>query len=195
MNGRVQPSLLYWPGMRREPGELDVMLCRLRQCGWTIRTLAASYDIGPPPSSGQSTLYSDTNALLGCAWWIGLSLGASVACAALPHVPTLARPRRLTMINPFINRQDLAEERGFDVTGQWQIEIDVNTLPQDLQLDIVISEDDDRIPPNHGLSIHALATEVLINEPALIRVQGNHRLDGTDLQQLVAARLLGLESQ
>lgn len=186
-------NLLYWPGMRRRQSDLAVLLEGIQNSGWAISTVVTPYDTGPPPSSPLSTMLTDTAVVSGCSWWLGLSLGASVAFAVLPQVSPKRQPNRLTMINPFMDRQLLAQQRGFDMSSQWRISLNVQLLPPRLQLDIVVSDDDDRVPPNHGVSLHREAGTVLCSKPNLIRVPGSHVLEGNDLQRRLASELLDLK--
>ena len=71
-----------------------------------------------------------------CTWWIGISLGASVLWTLSSLVES--RSIRLTVINPFADRERLSREKGFNLRGQWNFKpIDFQSVAE--HIDVVVS--------------------------------------------------------
>lgn len=150
--------MLYWPGMRRQAGELASLFAQMRRSGFVVQKVSAPYDVGPLPSEPTShahheVMHLDTPA---SNWWIGLSLGAAVAHIVCSTICGEKRPARLTLINPFADRMELSQIRGFDLGDQWRLCPDRHGLPPGTIVDLVLSSRDEHVPPEQGLRLHAL---------------------------------------
>lgn len=143
--------------MRRNVTELSVLLSQLEKRGFSVGTLKAQYDLGPLPSDPQSAVHHEVGETgnIRRDWWIGLSLGAAVATIACATVLPKAVPARLTLINPFADRNELARLRGFVMGSQWPLCPANYSLPREVKVDIVLSKHDKSIPCAQGLRLHA----------------------------------------
>ena len=118
-----------------------------------------------------------------CSWWIGISLGASVLwqLSALPD----AMPQRLTVINPFADRERLAKEKGFSLRGQWIFK-PLDYCPRAGHIDVVISLHDQSIGAHHGLELLSAAQPAVKN---LIIVKADHQINDSAAQRQLAGLL------
>ena len=104
--------ILYAPGRGYDLSVLNVFRNELSKRGYIIHLLPTAYDEG---------YFNQTDLLnripIECTWWIGISLGASVLWTLSSLVES--RSIRLTVINPFADRERLSREKGFNLRGQW----------------------------------------------------------------------------
>ena len=175
--------------MKRDPQELSTLLAHLTTCGITVRTVSAPYDTGPLPSepashAHQEVMHSDTEP---SNWWIGLSLGAAVAHIVCSTVCAEKRPTRLTLINPFADRIELSKIRQFALDDQWPLRPDKYPLPPGTVADLVLSSRDERIPPEQGLSLHALWGA---QRSRVVWADSDHVISDSDEQRRLAESLL-----
>ncbi len=179
----------YWPGIRRSPAELDVFFAVLRDAGFTVDTVGATYDKGLLPDnadSGIQQFVNDPNRMV-CNWWIGLSLGAAVAHIAACTAPAHRRPKRLTLINPFADRMELSQHLAFTMDGQWRLKpIDFHS-PGGILVDLVLSLCDERIPSEHGFR---LLDCYPAGDVDLIPLDSNHAVADESQQRLLASLLM-----
>lgn len=184
----LQPArVLYWPGLKRNPSELEHLWPLLKSAGVTLRWLEPDYDVGPAPGEpdspviqwlGQQSMYS---------WWIGLSLGASVAHISAATVAPIRRPRRLTLINPIADRIALSCRNGFSLEQQWRIIPQTIEVPGIVVVDIVVSKFDERVPPEHGRSMLSCYPDSRVR---FIELESGHTVDEFSVQRNLSALLL-----
>lgn len=147
----LRESILYWPGRGQNPEELSDCLNIFKTNGYFVDVLPYAYDLGDNPVNPESHIYQWAHAKTqgGSKWWIGLSLGASIAHIVASILPLTSIPNRITLINPFANRAQLAQEKKFSLKGQWPLK------PEDFRssvptVDLVVSIDDKKIPVEHA---------------------------------------------
>ena len=80
------------------------------------------------------------------SWWIGLSLGASLAWYYAAMIQKEFQPKRLTLVNPFSNRRALAQLKGFSMDNQWDLNLENINIPDSIDVSAVISTNDTKIP-------------------------------------------------
>jgi hypothetical protein len=175
--------------MRRRANELQTLLLVLRDSGFTIGHVAVPYDVGLlPDNPGSAVQHWVTDpARTVSQWWIGLSLGAAVAHIAACSAPESRRPKRLTLINPFADRMELARDLGFSLNDQWRLKpIDFH-LPRGILVDLIISRLDERIPPEHGYRLKRCyhPDDVIVTE-----LDADHALSEERQQRRLASLLL-----
>lgn len=175
----MDTKVLYWPGRGQNLDILSALRRSLEARGAEIECVSFRYDCGPL-SPWTWTEVRDNHA----EWWIGLSLGASLACYSLPFATR--RPKRLTLINPFFSREQLSFEKHFSLDGQWKFSLSGNNEPVDL--DLVVSMNDDKIPLHHSSDI---LKHNSFNSVSLITVDSNHTIDDRLAQRELASVLLG----
>ena len=56
--------VLYWPGLKRDPGELEHLWPLLKAAGVTPRWLEPDYDVGPAHTVEEISVQRDLSALL-----------------------------------------------------------------------------------------------------------------------------------
>jgi hypothetical protein len=178
-------SILFWPGREKDPRVLSHFLSVLNNNDCSIATIPFEYDIGIPPFNTNSewqTWFLENN----FTWWIGISLGASLAYTLASLLNETQKPERLTLINPFASREILAKEKGFSISGQWNfspIDYDLNMK----YIEMVISVFDKRIPIYHGVS---LLNKVTSSGKRLIFINDNHQIQNNKVQKELAELLL-----
>jgi len=182
-------NLLYWPGMRVNPGELGTLFSHMRSSGFVVQIVSAPYDIGPMPADSaslahQEIMHSDTPV---GGWWIGLSLGAAVAHIVCSTICRERRPRRLTLINPFADRAELSIIRGFDLGNQWRLRPEKYSVPAGISVDLILSSRDERIPPDHGLRLQSLWED---QRSRVVWTDSDHVISDSSEQQRLAELLL-----
>jgi hypothetical protein len=180
--------ILYWPGMGRSPLELFDFYRRMEDNGYSIDIMPYEYDVGEKPHNPESCIYqwaenlSETDA----DWWIGLSLGASVAYLVASAISAESIPKRITLINPFADRAQLAWEKNFSLVGQWLLSPVNHNLYVPI-VDIVLSLNDDRIPTEHGKQLLPMITAT---ELRVIMLNADHAVSGYSAQLYLADILL-----
>ncbi len=182
-------SILFWPGIRWSETDLRNLFGALRTAKFTINRAEVTYDSGAPPQdagSGVQKWIGDARHEVP-KWWIGLSLGASVAHIAACTVPDRFKPNRLTLINPFANREELSKEAGFDMKEQWQINPIEFNCPSGIHVDLVISRFDNRISPEHSRRLRACFSGADVKT---IELDADHRISDEEQQHLLAESLL-----
>jgi hypothetical protein len=178
-------SILFWPGRGKSPDVLTRFLSVLNTNAYTIVTIPFEYDTGIPPFTAHSeweTWCAENN----FSWWIGISLGASLAYTFASLLNEANRPERLTLINPFASREILAKEKKFSINDQWNfspIHYDLNLR----KIDMVVSVFDKKIPIYHGIS---LLNKVVSSRKNLIFVDDNHQIQNEAAQKELAELLI-----
>ncbi len=188
MIGGSSGRILYWPGMGRSPLELFDFHRRMEDNGYSIDIMPHKYDVGETPDNPESSIYQWTNNLAktGADWWIGLSLGASVAYLVASAISAKAIPKRITLINPFADRVQLAWEKNFSLVGQWLLS-PVNHYLHVPIVDIVLSLNDDRIPIEHGKRLLPMITA---SELRVVMLNADHAVTASSAQLELADVLL-----
>lgn len=167
-------SVLYWPGRGQDMSVLQMFLSTLVSNEYEVTPIAFSnltYDVGalcPPRWDFVSNNRHD--------WWIGLSLGASLAYYSLKY--TMRKPTRITLINPFYSRKTLSHEKGFSFNEEWSISLDNHQIVVE-KLEVILSLNDDKIPLHHGIR---LINESTCKCKVLIFADTGHTLDEPAVQ-------------
>lgn len=188
MINNSKDGILYWPGRGNNPLQLSECLRIMEREGHSVEVMPLEYDVGKKPDTPQSCIYqwATKRTSVGAYWWIGLSLGAAVAHIVASVIPLESRPRRITLINPFANRAQLAKEKNFSLAGQWSLN------PVDYQLyvphvDLVLSLQDDRIPNEHGKRLLPKFNAAKVH---LITLNADHAVKCRSTQSNLAETLL-----
>lgn len=188
MMNNSKDGILYWPGRGNNPLQLYECLRIMEREGHSVEVMPFRYDVGTNPDNPQSCIYQwaieRTNA--GAYWWIGLSLGAAIAHIVASVIPIGVRPRRITLINPFADRAQLAKEKNFSLQGQWSL----NPVEYKLcvpYVDLVLSLQDDRIPNEHG---KRLLPHINAEKVQVIMLNADHAVQCHSIQSDLAKVLL-----
>jgi hypothetical protein len=171
--------------MGKEAGILAKFLSELEAADHNIVVIPFEYDTGIAPFSAESELarWCAENYF---SWWIGISLGASLAYTFASLLNESKRPERLTIINPFSSREELSKEKGFSMSGQWNFSpIDHNLSLK--RIDVVASVMDKKIPMYHGVT---LLNKAATDKKNLIFVDDNHQIQNDAAQKELAELLL-----
>ena len=112
-----------------------------------------------------------------------------MAHSAASCAPPSQRPKRLTLINPFADRMELAQRLGFSMTNQWSLKPADFHSPGGLLVDLVISKRDDRIPPEHGYRLKECYPTGCVR---VIELDADHALSEESQQHRLASLLLSL---
>lgn len=182
-------SILYWQGRSRNHLELSEFHQVLRNHGFKKGVMPIEYDIGPPPNEPDSKIYKwiHYQSTSHCSsWWIGISLGASIAYVLASSAKKDLLPRRITLINPFSNRIQLAREKGFSLNQQWPL-MPINFPLQVPYVDIILSKNDDKIPNVHGQSLIPM---ILAERICLVFIDADHTISDRKTQAEIANFLL-----
>ena len=181
-------SILYWQGRARSNSELFKFHQVLKHHDFLTEIMPINYDIGLLPNNPESSIYQwiHNQTKKTYDWWIGLSLGASVAYMVASSAMTCSAPKRITLINPFSNREMLANEKGFSLNQQWAIN-PANYRLHVSTVDIVLSVNDDRIPIKHG---QLLLPMITAKELRVILLDADHIISKTKAQSDIANFLL-----
>ena len=172
-------KVLFWPGRGQNLGILSSFQRCLEAHNVEIEYVSFKYDEGQlNPQNWSQVCGNDAE------WWIGLSLGASLACYSLPFAAR--KPKRLTLINPFSSRELLSLEKQFSLAGQWKFAL--NGIRENVDLDIVRSVFDDKIPLHHSFDI---VKNNRFRNVSMIFVNGNHTIDERLAQEELADVLTG----
>jgi len=99
--------------------------------------------------------------------------------------------QRLTLINPFASRKQLAEERGFSLNGQWDF-APLESGPAISIAEIVISVFDEKIPLQHGIR---LLNKIEADKKRVIFVDDNHQIQKSAAQEELAELLLSCSKE
>lgn len=185
-----QKSMLFWPGRGKNPDVLNYFLTHIRGKGVAVEVIPFEYDTGSPPFSVDSA-WSAWLREYPVPWWAGISLGASLAWlfASLPD--DSIKPKRITLINPFASRKQLAEEKRFPLDGQW----DFSPVDHGVTLhaaEVVISVFDEKIPAHHGIR---LLNRLNAEAKRVIFVNDNHQIQNRDVQEELAGVLSAIPEE
>jgi hypothetical protein len=178
-------KILYWPGRGKSPDVLSSFLSALRDDSVSVDIFPFEYDTGQPPfrkdSAWSSWIGSNPR-----DWWIGISLGASLAYMMAALLEINMRPKRLTLINPFQSRKILSVEKNFSLQNQWDFSpISHNLIIE--EVDMVISVNDEKIPAYHGIK---LLDNIICDKKNLILIEAGHCIDNHSAQEILASVLL-----
>lgn len=166
--------ILYAPGRGKNLRILHIFREELASLGHSLEILPVPYDTGPLlPASIITSRYD---------WWIGLSLGASLLCHVFPFADKSLRPFRITAINPFFDRCELACQKNFSMIGQWDFTLADSRIKIPL-FDAVLSLADQAIPMEHGMRLSASVTA---DANHLITVRADHQLTDNSAQRELA---------
>lgn len=170
--------ILYAPGRGYDLSVLTHFRKELVRSGFVLHLLPCSYDEGEFRAAELMAKIPPE-----CSWWIGISLGAAVLwhLSALPN----AIPQRLTVINPFADRERLSKEKGFSLRGQWNFK-PLDYCPKAAHIDVVISLHDQAIGAHHGLELLYAVQPSVKN---LIIVNADHQINDSVAQRLLAGLL------
>lgn len=181
-------NILYWPGMRSIPEELCFLKKRIKENGnFKIITMPEKYDFGPLPYKADTPISSFIEHQTYSHWWIGLSLGASVAYIISSLASKNKKPKRLTLINMFHNRKELSIQKKFSLDSQWDLRPINYKIAKDIKIDLVISEYDKKINPIFGLKMLNRLTSNNVN---LFKIKTDHVLSSKTLQEELANKLI-----
>lgn len=142
-------SVLYWPGVRRDPAELALVWEALQLAGLNRIFMDVEYDKGLSPELDYSAFKTFIRSINASNWWIGLSLGGSVAHVIAAQDASIA-PQRLTLINPVANRETLSRLANFSLKGLWPLAAENFQVVAVSQVDFVVSKQDRRVPNCHA---------------------------------------------
>ena len=173
-------NILYWPGFSRAEDELSYFQTEFRNKDFEITKFPQNYDYGVINPTEWINLIN-----WNFDWWIGMSLGASVMIYSLKYLPKYFFPKRITIINPFYSRSELAKENGFNMENQMDFQLDFKIEgPETVEL--ISSTDDEKIKMNHGIKV---INNFEKSKKSIIFVSDNHRI-GTPVAQKELAKLL-----
>lgn len=179
----------YWPGIYRKSTELNVLLGSLGESQFDVKWIDHQYDSGLPPDNPNSDIrqwVADPQEKP-ADWWIGLSLGAAVAHISLCCAPQSRLPKRLTLINPFADRVELAAYAGFSIADQWNLIPVGFRFKRDIAVELVVSSNDVSVPPEQGmrlLSCYPTSNVTVIN------LHADHSISSISAQRSLASILL-----
>jgi len=164
-------NILYAPGMGQDYRILQEFRNELETMGYTFSYIDFLYDEGSFNPKSYDCIINNTS-----EWWIGISLGASV----LYYMYNFAKnkPERITIINPFSDRRVLANEKGFDISTQWDFSpksIDISVK----HIDLVTSVYDQSISMYHGIELINKADADTKN---IIYVDADHQINSIKAQ-------------
>lgn len=175
--------ILYAPGLGQDYKILHDFRDKLKSLEYEISYINFSYDVGNFEPQCYICITKNTS-----EWWVGISLGASI----LYYMYNFAeiKPKRITIINPFSDRKQLSNEKGFDISNQW------NFAPKSMkikikQIDLVTSVYDQSIPMYHGIELINNAEASTKN---IIYVDADHQVNNIDAQKELAKCLCDIES-
>ena len=176
-------SILYAPGLGKNLKILEHLRNKIvAECGY-IKILEMPYDEGILNFGQCEEIFSKE-----WDWWIGISLGASLLYGFAAHCPQAFKPDRITLINPFSNRQKLSEERAFDISNQWNFAPEENAVEINM-IDVVVSIYDTSIPIYHGIKLLNLSKAKVKN---LITAEADHQINDVIVQNELARALIDL---
>jgi hypothetical protein len=157
-------------------------LCRY---GYEIVVFPFEYDNGEDPFRPNSEYleWLDNHYFV---WWIGISLGASFSYVLASKSIDIAKPHRLTLINPFCSREVLAKERDFSLANQWDFS-PIKWSVSLYRIDFVLSLYDEKIPMYHGLRLYCKSNAEI---KELKIVKDNHIIHIKENQEKLVEYLL-----
>ena len=164
-------KILYWPGIGQNTDILKYFRNEFTN-DYKIDMIDFKYDIGDLNPQNWDIIHNNYD------WWIGISLGASLAYYSYNYVTEIHKPYRLIIINPFSSRKLLSSEKGFNMLNQWdfspkEIEIKVK------EFDLVSSVFDTKIPTYHGIE---LLNKTISNNKNIVFVDSTHTIDNIEAQ-------------
>lgn len=184
----IKSKVLYWPGIGQDIQVMHDMLNILRKRKFDIIYPEFVYDKDEFLLDKKSEIYKWVEKQ-NAEWWIGLSLGASLAYTIASLLPIELRPARITLINPFSSRVQLSKEKGFSLENQWIIEPKRYNLSV-READIVISLYDEKIPIYHGIE---LASNIMSRNKKIIFLKANHMVMQKGVQEELGGILLSMQ--
>ena len=177
-------KILFWAGRGQNLKILENFRNELIKAGFKIEYINIKYDEGELlPNKWKQV--SDNNA----DWWIGISLGAALLYYSANYAKE-NKPKRITLINPFSSRKILSEEKGFDLSNQWEFSPKNCMLNID-NMDVVLSTYDTKIPMYHGIE---LLNKTICNNKKIVFVDSNHTIDNINAQIELSDILIENES-
>lgn len=181
-------GILFWPGIHRKQDELLYLRNILSELNNNqVNIMQSKYDLGSMPSSKESVFINEIEREPTYKWWIGLSLGAAVAYVSACTVSLDKRPSRLTLINTFHDRLKLSKRMKFSMDKQWPLIPQNSALDSNIHVDLVISDEDKKMPPEFGLKmLESLST----NNVKLIKIKADHQISSPEYQVKLATVLL-----
>lgn len=164
-------KILYWPEMGQN---IDILKYFREEFTneYKIEIIDFKYDIGKLKPQEWNIIHSKYD------WWIGISLGASLAYYSYNYVTEKSRPYRLILINPFSSRKILSNEKNFDMTEQWDFSPKKTEINVE-KIDLVSSIFDTKIPIYHGIELLNKANS---NDKSIIFVDSNHTIENKEAQ-------------
>lgn len=172
-------EILYWPGRGQSLEVLATLRHKIIAENNRIKIFDLKYDEGVLLPQKWREVYCNT-----ADWWLGISLGASLSCYSLKYASN--KPKRLTLINPFFSRRVLSVEKGFSLDKQWVFSLE--DIQEDIDVDIVISIYDSKIPIHHAFEI---LTKSHFKTTNIIFVDDKHTIENEKVQSELASVLLG----
>lgn len=168
-------TILYAPGLGQDYDILYYFREQLKQYGYTFTNIDFSYDKGELNPELFNCITNNTS-----EWWIGISLGASLLYYM--YNSALIKPKRITIINPFSDREKLSIEKGFDLSSQWNFAPNRQNIEIE-QIDLVSSIYDQSISMYHGVELINKAKAKYKN---VIFVDMDHQIRSTIVQTELA---------
>jgi hypothetical protein len=178
-------SVLFWPGRGNNLSNLYYFLFLFKFYSYKIERIPFEYDKEDNPlylgSKWEIWLRKNT-----FTWWIGISLGASLAYTFASLLTHSTKPQRLTLINPFASRRVLAAEKGFSMAGQWDFSpIDYESKLNNIE--IIVSLFDIKIPMYHSILLY---NKSISDNKKLIFIKDNHQVNNYNIQIRLAEYLI-----
>ena len=174
-------KIMYWPGFARKDDELLYLLSEVKKRGLDVTKFPYNYDYGNIIPHEWNTLVEwDFD------WWLGISLGASVMVYSLRFLPIEYYPKRITIINPFYSRSELAKKNGFDMSNQMDFKLDQIVKNID-KIELVSSLYDEKIRMNDGVRV---VCNFEATNRSIIFVKSNHGIDDSYVQTELAHILI-----
>lgn len=178
----MKNKVLYWPGRGNNLKVLEIFRAVLAKKINSIKIVDVLYDTGELSPQCWNCVSDNTY-----GWWIGISLGASLCFYSLQYTSKL--PSRVTLINPFFSRKELSVEKNFSLKNQWNFSLEDRlsfSSNLDIDLDIVVSIHDDKIPFHH---IFDILMRYNTKSTRLIFINSDHAISN-DLAQIELVEVL-----
>ena len=177
----INKKILYWSGFSCRKDELVYLKTEFENKDYVITKFPYNYDYGNfIPIKWIPLLDWDFD------WWIGLSLGASVMVYSLSFFPKECLPKRITMINPFYSRSELAKENNFNIANQMDFQL--NKVIKNIEkVELVSSIEDKKIKMNHGIKV---IKNFESSKKCIIFVTSNHGINDSCVQKELAHLLM-----
>ncbi len=179
----MKKNFLFWPGRGKSQKVLSNFIKLIGEV-YEVSVFPFEYDIGSQPFTLDSIWYKwlKENRF---DWWCGISLGASLLYVMSSLCQEIT-PERITMINAFNSRSLLANEKGFSMEGQWNIDLS-NYTSYVNKFEVVISVFDEKIPMHHSIEI---LNSTFSELKRLIFVDSNHCIQNEVVENELANLLL-----